>query len=80
MNKTKIDKMVNRFLGWKLPDDFAPDCGISFAKFHPNGTTRFAPVGTNLLTADQARMMFEHVLAGDQSAGDERDFDIDDGA
>ena len=25
-----IDEMVNRFLGWKLPKDFAPDGGISF--------------------------------------------------
>ena len=24
------DAMVNRFLSWKLPDDFAPDGGIVF--------------------------------------------------
>ena len=60
MNVT--DEMVSRFLCWKLPQDFGPDCGISFARFHPNGTTRFEPVGTNLLTAEQARQMLEHVL------------------
>ncbi len=28
--KTMINEMVSRFLCWKLPKDFAPDCGISF--------------------------------------------------
>ena len=26
-HKVNIDEMVNRFLGWKLPHDFAPDGG-----------------------------------------------------
>lgn len=63
MAKTMIDKMVDKFLGWKLPQDFGPDCGISFTPFHPNGTTRYEPIGTNLLTADQARAMVKHMLA-----------------
>lgn len=55
-----VSAMVNRFLGWKLPQDFAPDCGISFKPLgHPNGW----PVGTNLFTADQAKAMFEHCRA-----------------
>lgn len=53
------DEMVNRFLNWRLPDDFQPDCGVSFVK--PNHHTSW-PVGTNLLTAVQARQMLEHVL------------------
>lgn len=58
---TVTDDMVSRFLGWKLPDDFFPDAGISFkAPQHPNGW----PIGTNLLTADQARAMLEYVLQG----------------
>lgn len=57
-----INEMVDRFLGWRLPPDFAPDCGIHFTPFHPNGTTRNEPVGTNLLTADQARSMIEYLL------------------
>lgn len=61
MNVT--DDMVSRFLCWKLPQDFGPDCGISFTKFHPNGTTHFEPTGTNLLTAVQARAMLQHVLS-----------------
>ena len=65
------DEMVNRFLGWKLPEDFHPDCGISFTP-HFNvewnakqgkPPQRYEPVGTNLFTAGQARAMLEHVLA-----------------
>jgi hypothetical protein len=56
------DEMVSRFLCWRLPNSFNPDCGISFTPLHPNGTTRFEPVGTNLLNAEQARQMLEHVL------------------
>lgn len=55
--------MVDRFLSWRLPKDFAPDCHISFKLpdpvLNPNPTW---PVGTNLLTAEQARAMLEHVL------------------
>ena len=58
------DEMVSRFLTWKLPATFTPDCGIDFRPFHPNGVTRFEPVGTNLLNATEARQMLEHVLGG----------------
>lgn len=54
-----IDKMVDRFLGWKLPKEFAPDGGISFEE------KAWWPIGTNLLTADQAKQMFEHAVGGD---------------
>jgi len=54
------DEMVNRFLTWKLPNDFCPDGGISFTPVnHPTAW----PVGTNLLTATQARAMLMHVLS-----------------
>lgn len=55
------DAMVSRFLGWKLPEHFAPDCGVTF---YPSvaRTIQSWPTGTNLLTADQARAMLEHVL------------------
>lgn len=61
MSKTMIDKMVDRFLGWKLPKDFGPDCYVSFdrEKAEKNGW----PVGTNLLTAEQARAMVKHMMA-----------------
>lgn len=30
MNDRQVKHMVDRFLGWRLPDDFSPDAGISF--------------------------------------------------
>lgn len=57
-----IGAMVNRFLAWRLPDDFGPDAGISFT---PNPQFPHAwPTGTNLLTAVQARAMFDHCAGG----------------
>jgi len=57
-------KLVNRFLGWKLPATFGPDAGISFKPYHPQQTpdSHLWPVGTNLLTATEARAMLEHIL------------------
>jgi hypothetical protein len=62
-------EMVDRFLSWRLPKDFSPDNGISFKPIdHPHGLTHLWPTGTNLLNADQAKAMLEHVLAVVQSA------------
>lgn len=63
MSKTMIDKMVDRFLGWKLPEDFSPDCYITFDREKAKQNPHCWPVGTNLLTADQARAMVKHMLA-----------------
>lgn len=67
MSSRLIEKMVNRFLGWNLPKDFCPDAGISFNPTKPYEGDELGnswwPVGTNLLTADQARKMFEYVTA-----------------
>lgn len=62
---TVTDEMVNRFLSWPLPRDFHPDCGISFdgRKDDEWNKNKTWPVGTNLLTAIQARAMLEHVLS-----------------
>lgn len=64
------DKMVDRFLSWKLPEDFHPDGGISFSPYfnveynakQGNPPQRHEPIGTNLLNADQAKAMLEHVI------------------
>lgn len=59
-----LKTMVDRFLGWTLPKDFMPDAGISFKPvLNPHGDPYSWPTGTNLLNADQARVMFEYVLA-----------------
>lgn len=66
-----MEAMVNRFLAWKLPEDFHPDAGISFSP-HFNveynakrglPPQRHDPIGTNLLTATQAEEMLAHVTA-----------------
>jgi hypothetical protein len=61
-----VAEMVNRFLGWKLPKDFSPDCGIIFDGRGPDarGYDRGWPTGTNLFHAGQAKEMFEHCLKG----------------
>jgi hypothetical protein len=61
-----IERLTQRFLGWKLPANFNPDGGISFDPIANKGyafESRREPVGTNLLDADQARQMFEYLLA-----------------
>ena len=60
MNVT--NEMVDRFMCWKLPVDFHPDAGVSFNPGHITPATPWWPTGTNLLTADQAKAMLEHVL------------------
>ena len=65
MNDAQVKHMIDRFLTWKLPADFAPDGGISFEKIAgANGPHPFdrEPVGTNLLTATQAADMVHHML------------------
>lgn len=62
--KRNLDAMVERFLCWKLPKNFAPDSFISFdAEKHNTwgGYPNSWPIGTNLLDADQAREMLSHV-------------------
>lgn len=62
MSKKLIDQMVDRFLCWKLPEDFGPDCGISFNSM--GGQCK--PVGTNLFTATQAKQMLSEVVGTDE--------------
>lgn len=52
--------MIDRFLGWKLPEDFGPDAGISFDQEYKEKWGM--PTGTNLLNAEQAKGMLDHVV------------------
>lgn len=61
------DAMVDRFLGWRLPDDFSPDGGVTFKPLQ-YGTVTTWPSGTNLLNAIQARAMLEFVHANPPQA------------
>ena len=53
--------MVDRFLCWKLPPDFAPDCYISFDGRKAADNDGW-PIGTNLFHAGQADEMVRHML------------------
>ncbi|RUU29712.1 NADAR family protein [Mesorhizobium sp. M6A.T.Ce.TU.016.01.1.1] len=67
MNEDQIKKMVDRFLTWRLPDDFNPDAGISFEKTFNEHTAfprKHEPVGTNLFDATQATAMVRHMVEG----------------
>lgn len=70
MDEKLLKQMVDRFLCWELPKDFAPDCGISFDGRHDDDLNKNKtwPVGTNLLTAEQAKKMFLHCFGNGQGA------------
>jgi hypothetical protein len=72
MTDEQIKHMVDRFLGWRLPEHFSPDAGISFnPEFNveynaKNGKPpgRHQPSGTNLFDASQAEAMVRYMLEG----------------
>lgn len=73
MNDAQIKHMVDRFLGWKLPSTISPDGGISFDRIGSKGTPHEfmrEPYGTNVLNADEARAMVQHMLDGMPSLED----------
>lgn len=66
MTDAKIKHMVDRFLGWRLPENFNPDAGISFQKTFNENTPypmKHEPTGTNLFDASQAEEMIRYMLA-----------------
>lgn len=67
MNDEQIKYMVDRFLGWRLPDNFTPDAGISFKpefNEHTDYPMRHTPSGTNLFDAEQAETMIRYITDG----------------
>jgi hypothetical protein len=80
MSPEQIKHMVSRFLGWRLPDNFRPDCGIHFdpdaaKKLNPRNL-RYEPNGTNLFSADQAEAMIRHLIEGLPPSGREERLDL----
>jgi hypothetical protein len=72
MTEEQIKHMVERFLAWRLPEDFNPDAGITFTPNYNVGTAfamRYKPVGTNLFNYAQAEAMVRHML-GDELTDD----------
>lgn len=67
MTDKQIKLMTERFLGWKLPEDFNPDAGISFKKTYTGYDGKEYPnlvSGTNLFNYDQAKLMVQHMVEG----------------
>lgn len=66
-----VKHMVDRFLGWRLPEHFHPDAGISFQPtFNEHssfGPMKNEPIGTNLFDAEQAAAMVRYMLEGSAS-------------
>jgi hypothetical protein len=65
MTEDQIKYMVDRFLGWRLPQNFNPDAGISFkATFneHTAHPMKHEPIGTNLFDATQADAMVRYMV------------------
>lgn len=64
----QVKHMVERFLRWRLPENFNPDGGISFkATYNEHsqfGPSKAEPVGTNLFDYSQAEAMVRHMLGG----------------
>lgn len=72
LSQAQIKHMVDRFLGWKLPENFRPDAGISFEPEYNveyNASrgmppARHEPIGTNVFDATQADAMVRYMLDG----------------
>lgn len=67
----QIKRMVNRFLTWRLPENFNPDGGISFKPIRNESTpypAKNEPVGTNLFDYSQAEEMVRYLLAAPSQA------------
>lgn len=67
MTDDQIKHMAERFLTWKLPENFNPDGGISFKPYFNEHTAyqgRHFPTGTNLFDATQADAMVRHMIEG----------------
>jgi hypothetical protein len=67
MTDEQIKHMVDRFLGWSLPENFHPDAGISFKETfndHLPQPTKNNPIGTNLFDFEQATAMVRHMIEG----------------
>jgi hypothetical protein len=80
MTDEQIKHMVNCFLGWRLPENFQPDAGISFNPEYNveynagrgKPPARHQPSGTNLFDATQAEAMVRYMVEGMPATNDIR--------
>lgn len=64
MNEEQIKHMTYRFLGWRLPESFLPDAGITYKRPEGLADDYPSPTGTNLFDYDQAEAMVRYMLEG----------------
>jgi hypothetical protein len=64
LREEQVQHMVQRFLSWKLPENFNPDNGISATRPNYGPNVAWEPTGTNLLDYTQADAMVRHMLEG----------------
>lgn len=66
MTDEQIKHMAERFLAWRLPENFGPDNGISFKPPYPEEPmrSRHWPMGTNVFDYTQAEAMVRHMSEG----------------
>lgn len=67
MTDEQIKHMAERFLSWRLPENFNPDDGINFEPVANKGSKfeyRRKPTGTNLFDYTQAEAMVRHMIEG----------------
>lgn len=59
MKEEQVKKLVDRFLAWPLPKSVSSDTCVTVPEYQSPRS------GTNLLTADEARQMIEHLFANE---------------
>lgn len=64
MSDDQIKYMTERFLCWKLPENFNPDNGISAKRPNYAPNVAWEPTGTNLFDYTQAEAMVRHMVEG----------------
>lgn len=64
MTEEQIKHMANRFLQWRLPEDFSPAAGISYHRPNYHPSVDATPHGTNLFDAEQAEAMVRFMSDG----------------
>lgn len=64
LSEDQIKYMVDRFLGWRLPQNFSPDAGISYKRPNYAPSVDATPSGTNLFDATQADAMVRYMIEG----------------
>jgi len=64
-----VEEMARRFLGWRIPDSFSPDCYVMFDRERAKANNSW-PIGTNIFSLDEAMKMVNYLLdEADQLAG-----------